>query len=987
MWLSEKIKKYFFSKGCGKTDLFIIVLLVPLLVVVHKYWMPLEEVFQAHTEISLGYSAKQGADGNFYVLDNGHERLLCFDKMGKVQFTIENPADGKSELLYIDDFTVTDDGIFLSATEWNEMSIAREVILLYDGQGQYVETLAERDYGELPTNKHRFYGISVKDGQLQYAECLSDSIVRGSQEIPYANAFNGVSDIVFADDAMYVLNKNGTIRMFTENDAIGTEIYCLSAEKDKNVVPYRISADKYGNIYFTDIRNQQVRLVNRQGKYSEVIYDKTSSLTAHVAEANELLLLDDEGLVVANNENAKTYLKYLTLQKNVSTILFQAVWFLAMLLSIALCLLIFGRLIYQLSKKQYSMPQIVSFWVLGTISVISLLLCWMLLNSFADSYREKIEEQVKSAAYMVANQTRGSDIKQIEATGGFGGEAYNNLCHLMEQSFVDDIAFYKQLYCNILKLSEDGQEGYAVAYLDQSIGAYFPLNEVEKAELAKVYKTGEAVWNQEVNDISGTYLSVKVPVYDETGTVCGAVAVGVETYVITDTLKAMLTNILVSIAILLMLVWLISVEAMSFANNYDIYKKNVAAKERYVLPGHLLRLLVFLVFVAYNMTATFLPVYLMKTTDAFPVSLREMAGALPITINIFLIGVMSLLCANLVRKFGIRKIMAISALCAFAGNLCIFLLPNFYMICLGLVLDGIGVGLVTNAIYVMITYIKDEVNRTWGLTAYNGACFSGINFGMMLGSMLAVTVGQHMVFCIVAVAWLLMVLLSGSLVKQMEGMTGNAEMEVAGNVAGEAAAQAGISSWRFVTSRSVLSFMALVQNPYIIFGSFVFYYVPIYCSDHGYSETICSMLIMLYSQVAVLGSDRLTAWISKLIGSYAMYLAMGMNIVALLVFAAFDNMPGLLVALLIMGISAAYGKPVQQNYYLGLNKAKQYGEDKSIGIYNFTENIGESLGPMVFGRMMISANFATALKLFCCIVAVAGFVHYVICRREFRDGR
>ena len=57
--------------------------------------------------------------------------------------------------------------------------------------------------------------------------------------------------------------------------------------------------------------------------------------------------------------------------------------------------------------------------------------------------------------------------------------------------------------------------------------------------------------------------------------------------------------------------------------------------------------------------------------------------------------------------------------------------------------------------------------------------------------------------------------------------------------------------------------------------------------------------------------NRLTAWISKLIGSYAMYLAMGMNIVALLVFAAFDNMPGLLVALLIMGISAAYGKQVQ----------------------------------------------------------------------------
>ncbi|MGM9579996.1 MAG: MFS transporter [Anaerovibrio sp.] len=945
----------------------------------------MEEVFQVHTEISLGYSARQGTDGNFYVLDNGHERLLCFDKMGKVQFTIENPADRKSELLYIDDFAVTDDGIYLSATEWDGMSIAREVILHYDGQGKYVDTLVERDYAELPTNKHRFYGISVKDGEVRYGECLSDSIVSGNMEIPYANAFNGVSDIVFADDAMYVLNKNGTIRMFTGNDTVGTEIYCLAAEKDKDVVPYRMSANKYGSIYFTDIRNQQVRLVNRQTKCSDVVFNETASLTANVTDENELLLLDEAGLLVANNENAKTYIKYLTLQKSVADILFQVVWFLALLLSVALSLLLFARLIYQLSKKQYSMPQIVSFWVLGTVSVISLLLCSMLLNSFADSYREKIEEQVKSAAYMVASQTSGSDIKQIEAKGGFGGEAYNRLCHLMEQSFANDVAFYKQLYCNILKLSEDGQDGYAVAYLDQSIGAYFPLNEVEKEELVKVYQTGEAVWNQEVNDISGTYLSVKVPVYDAQGAVCGAVAVGVETYVITDTIQAMLIHILISIAILLMLVWLISVEAMSFANNYDIYKKNVAAGEPDVLPGHLLRLLVFLVFVAYNMTATFLPVYLMRTTDAFPAAMREMAAALPITINIFLIGVMSLLCANLVRKFGIKKIMAISALCAFAGNLCIFLLPDFYMICFGLVLDGIGVGMVTNAIYVMLTYIKDEVNRTWGLTAYNGACLSGINFGMMLGSMLAITVGQHMVFCIVAVTWLLMVLLSGNLVRQMEGMTGHGEMEA--DASGDPEAQASISSWRFVTSKSVLSFMALVQNPYIIFGSFVFYYVPIYCSDHGYSETVCSILIMLYSQVAVLGSDRLTAWMSKITGHYAMYLAMGMNIAALLVFASFDNMPGLVVALLVMGISAAYGKPVQQNYYLGLDRAKQYGEDKSIGIYNFTENIGESLGPMVFGRMMISANFSVALKLFCCIVAGAGFIHYIICRKEFRNGR
>lgn len=980
MWLSEKMKKYLFSIGFKKTDFLLLLVVIPLFFAVYQYRMPIREVFQKNTEISLGYSAKQGEDKNLYVLDQGHERIVCFDRKGKVQFTIENPSDKKSELLYIDDFTVTDNGIYLSATEWNEMSIAREVILLYDTKGKYINTLEERDYSELATNKHRFYGISIQGEKVQYAECLADSIVWDGFEIPFENAFHAVSDVVFVEDTMYVLSKNGIIRRYEKNDKAGTEIYCLAAEKETNIVPYRMAADGDGNLYFTDIRNQQVRLVNRQEKCSDVIYAGTSSLTVNVTEEKELLLLEEGGLLVTDGNNTVIYLK---LEKNTVTVVLQILWFLALLLSLVLLLCILIRLFYQLCKKKYTMPQVISFWVLGTVTIVSVLLCGMLLNAFANSYKDKIEEQVMSAAYMVANQIEGSDIEQIEETGGFGGKAYNHLCQVMEQSFSADVAFYKQLYCNILKLSEDGKEGYAVAYLDQSIGSYFPLDEIETEELQKVYRTGAAVWNQEVNDISGTYLSVKVPVYDEDGTIKGAVAVGSETYVVTDTLRTMLSKILASIVILLMLVWLISVEAMSFANHYDLYKKNVEAGERDVLPGHLVRLLVFLVFAAYNMTATFLPVYLMKKTDILPTAMREMAGALPITVNLFIIGVMSLFCAELVRKYGIRRIMAVSALCSFAGNLCIFLFPNFYAICMGLVLDGIGVGLITNAIYVMLTYIKDETNRTWGLTVYNGACFSGINFGMMFGSMLAVTISQHIVFGIVAVTWLLMIVLTGYLVKQMEGMLENAEPEEK-NAEEE---QTERSGWRFVISRSVLSFIALIQNPYIIFGSFVFYYVPIYCSEYGYSETVCSVFIMLYSQIAVLGSDRLTEWISKIFGKYAMYLAMGMNILALLVFAVFHNVPGLVVALLLMGISAAYGKPVQQNYYLGLDKVKQYGEDKSIGIYNFTENIGESLGPVVFGRMMISASFFAALKVFCSIIACAGFIHYAICRREFGNGR
>jgi predicted MFS family arabinose efflux permease len=82
-----------------------------------------------------------------------------------------------------------------------------------------------------------------------------------------------------------------------------------------------------------------------------------------------------------------------------------------------------------------------------------------------------------------------------------------------------------------------------------------------------------------------------------------------------------------------------------------------------------------------------------------------------------------------------------------------------------------------------------------------------------------------------------------------------------------------------------------------------------------------------------------------------MYVALLMNVAAVLLFALTGSMDGLIFALMILGFSAAFGKPVQQSYFLDRKAAVRYGEDRSIGVYNFTENIGESLGPIVFSRL------------------------------------
>ena len=182
-----------------------------------------------------------------------------------------------------------------------------------------------------------------------------------------------------------------------------------------------------------------------------------------------------------------------------------------------------------------------------------------------------------------------------------------------------------------------------------------------------------------------------------------------------------------------------------------------------------------------------------------------------------------------------------------------------------------------------------------------------------------------------------------------------------------------------------MSFFVLIQNPYIVFNSFVFYFVPLFCGNMGYDETIVSILIMLYSEVAVLTGDMLTNRVTKLLGNRGMYAAYATNIAAVMVFALTRNMLGVVLALLMMGMASAYGKTLQQTWFLKQKQARQYGEDRAMGVYNFTENIGESLGPIVFARLMAQRPLLSAVSAFCGTIAALGAGHFALNRKELKE--
>jgi len=972
------MKNYLFSHETRKVDLILLFVFGLFLASCLYLRMPINEAVSKNKEISLGYITREH-NGLYYVIDNGHSRIMCFNSEGKELYSIDDPSDDGISSLYIDDCLVTDENLYLSVSEWDGMLLARELIMKYDLNGNYIENVVNNVYGSYKKNKHSIYGLTEKQGTLIFGECMAGSVrihhikdgFDVAYPIAYPGAYNSVSDLVIDGDAVIIMDKNGQINRYENN--IPALLYTTDWENEEYRIPFCMDV-KSGNIYFTDIRNCEAVRIDEENKKTIVMIEGTDSQTVTVCSDNyDLLVTNSDGV----HRFGKNEAHFAEIEKSNADLTKQYIFLGSVALMLLTGSLFVLRLFMVTSGLKYDSTKIASFSIIIVGAVVIVVISTTLLNAFRDSYMDKIREQLKATALIVSESIDETDISNIEKASDFNSESYLSLIEKMERAFPLSVDFYRTAYCNILKLSDDKQSGYGIAYLDQSIGVYFPLDEVEYNEVKEVYDTGNEVWNDAVADVTGTYLSVKIPIYSSNLKVIGAVAVGADTYVVSDMIRQMQRDVLFSIVIIMLLLWVMTGEGISFFNLLRRYRvKNKISVGNDAVPIHLIRLLIFLVFTAFNMVSSFLPVYILKRCELFAGSNVGLIASLPLTVNIFVMGIMSLVSAKLVRRFGIRNIFMFACLFSMTGNLTM-LIANYFTMILGLLLDGIGVGLISNSIYIMLTYLNDKQVRNDCLNNYNSASLSGINMGMIVGGLLATTITQKYVFVFVAMTWLSLFFFTGFLAGKLQDIITSEEAEVT--------ADNNRNVSRFIFNKTILSFFALIQNPYIIFNSFVFYFVPVFVESIGYNETVISVLLILYSEVAVLLGSGMSRSTEKTFGDYAIYLAIGLNVIAFACFVSMPELTGIIIALIVMGISASFGKPTHQAFFLRQKPTIEFGQDNAMGIYNFTENIGESLGPIIFSRLL-GVGIVTNIS-FLASISGLGLLHFIINGKDLNHGK
>ena len=993
--ITKVFSSYVSTPNSTKIDFIIGLMALVFFYLCWSFYIPFSETGKYTTDIELGYSAKQDEEGYYYVVDLGHNRLVCFDEDSNIRYEIDNVSDNESSGLYISDFCVDNGLTYMSVGEWNGMLLSKEAILVFDKE-KYLRTITVRDYSKEIVNKPRFHDITVKDNILRYVEAEETNILIHTinleteedsyNRIEYYDAFNAINNCVFYGETLYILNKYGIINSIKDGKV--EQVYSTKWQNEKERIPHQMVISENGEIYFIDIRSREIVQVNVDTKSTKTVFDQTDALTINLTKSgNEFLVVDiiESGMKVISNEKIK---KFLTLNENFNQVAFKIIFnCMEIMLVMSLLLLIYRAYIIILNKD-ISNTNLIASIIIVIVFIVSIVICKIQIDKFSDTYQQEIMSKLENSAYSLANSMSSQSFEKINNAEDYNGDAYVSLIRSMRNTFPMNLDINHQIYCDILRFDKSSDTVYAMACFDQSTGVYFPiLDSGEVEEVKRLYQENQKlkgslpqIWNMDVADSSGSYISLKIPIYND-DRIESILSLGTDATFIQDKIKDLNLQIILSMIVILLLVWFGIAEAVAWIDGKKTFDKAIEEGNTKALPIHFIRLLIFFIYGCANLSATFLPVWLMNNSTEFQ-SNQEFMAALPFTINIFVIGIMSLVTPMLIRRLGMKHILTLSSIAAFYGNAIVFLIPGSYPVMFfGMLIEGMGNGIIMNATYILLTYIEDEEDKQRSFSVYNIASLAGGNFGFMLGSILAILLSQRLTFLIIALMWLSMAIMSNVILLQLKNLISTDEE----TEEEEDDKNKSISIRQFILNRPVLSFMILFQNPYILFSGFVLFFAPIFCENQGYSEIVVSILMMVHAEAAVLSESNLSERITKLKGNMGMYIAYFLNISAVMLFVLINDIFGLALALIIMGIAAGFGITLEQMWFIKLKPSQQYGEDNAMSIYAFTENIGESLGPMVFARLMTLEPIIASVSTFCAVVGALGFGHMIFNKKEIAE--
>jgi MFS family permease len=368
----------------------------------------------------------------------------------------------------------------------------------------------------------------------------------------------------------------------------------------------------------------------------------------------------------------------------------------------------------------------------------------------------------------------------------------------------------------------------------------------------------------------------------------------------------------------------------------------------------------FLFLFGVDLCISFLPLYMERLYTPIPGLSKEIVLGLPISVRMLFTGISILAAGTWCDRRGWHEPFLSGLVLAGSGFIYAWLAPNAWHFMASQALFGLGYGCSLMASQGFIVACTDETNRARGLAQLWAGVYAGSICGGAVGAMLAERIGYGPIFFVGAIMLFLivpytLVFMRGAIRKPQSGTV---ESEPRTFTIGQVL--------EFFSNRNIFSLILFSSLPAAItLVGFLNYFIPIYLNRLGTTQSNIGRVLMIYGICLIYVAPLLSRYIDTWPSRKPFIVTSGvLGGFAILGFSVLEGLWGITLSVFLLGLSSSFGFASQSGYVLRLQVTQGLGRGRALGIYSSANRLGQVLGPLTFGWLMVAVGVNQGLICF-----------------------
>ncbi|MDD7738857.1 MAG: MFS transporter [Lachnospiraceae bacterium] len=906
-------------------------------------------------------------NGNTYVIDQAKKTVVVLDGERKLVRKIDGGSE-KADFFYAGRVCGDDYGnIYIADIIMGEQGnrIQKERIIKI-GQGdrrvlyEFDDTKRSKpplQYGEILELK-----IYRDDVYFVKSEGSYIDVYRILQQTEQVEKIESIPCPYFVSDATYDA-ANRTVLITTR---LG-EVFCCFPDSNswspvpaafENQIPWKIVVAD-GEVYYTDLNAKGIC------HFSLSEPDKTELLHGNETVLYALGVSEDGRTITATDYENFFYLDSVSKAAEVCAeaaigYRYRVILFWGLLAAIVIA--VAGGLILLGIRVIKSIPDKSGFgrMILVVVSsvIVASIASYSSISVLLENHDRLVMDNMQVFAESLRQRIDVDALRQIESISDYHSADYMNIKNALDQ--VIEAGYAHNTYYYYVLYDTDGKTVNCLMDYEDTTVCGQPIYEYGDNEYTRVLQTGETYSVSEISSY-GSWMFTLLPVRDTNGKVVAELEVGFSLDKAVQEKKDLVTGNIITVVCSCGVMIMLVLEGIFVLSFFE--KRRKLSRDAWDITHQMpIRVMVFLVYMTDAMQDAFIAILCSRLyADTLPLP-REVAIALPMSLQLMAAAVFSMCGGRFAEKYGIRRIMQMGLLGQMIGFLICLLVPGYTGILAGKLLIGMGLGTVYVTCNTMASLGGSSELVESGFADVSAGVLSGVTIGAGLGSIILSFSDYRIVYLAGAL------FMAGGLVLTIPAknlrFVGSQETETD---------KKKFPIVKFLLNRRVIAFFLLILVPFMMSLSYREYFFPLYVEQYGMDEVQIGRIYLVCGMFVIYIGPMLSKYVLRVLGAKkSIVLASLCMAFDMALFVLFPNIVSVLIGMVILAVVISFAYTCQYTYFEGLEECEQAGMGNAMGIYAMFENIGQTLGPIVYGAALTLGNRHGIFLLFVLMFILIG---------------